>query len=514
MTIQNLGTAGANAQTARQISTGTKNNGDETLHHPHLDEMGGVVKSQNQGEIQAYNNVLELIGNTPLVRMPRLTRGIKATVLAKLEMLNPGGSVKDRIGIRMIEEAERRGLLKKGGTIVEPTSGNTGVGLAIAAAIKGYKVIFVMPDKMSQEKISLLKAYGAEVVITPTSVPRESPESYYSVSERLAKEIPGGFQPNQYFNQANPRTHYETTGPEIWRQTAGKIDYFVAGVGTGGTISGTAKYLKEQNPDVRIVGVDPEGSLYTGDKVRPYKIEGIGEDFIPGTVDLSLIDEWVTVSDRDAFLTARRTVREEGILVGGSCGAALWGALEVAKRLDEDKLVVVLLPDSGRSYLSKIYNDAWMRDQGFTERFPTHPRVQDLLHTHNHEGQAASPFITVRTSQMVSEAIGTLHEHGISQMPVVAGDSNIAKLQIVGSLQERTLLEKIFKNPEIVTATVEQVMDSPLPTISSDEEVEDIFPLFGPTVSAMVVEREGLPVGILSRTDLLEFVARERGRKH
>ena len=465
------------------------------------------------GEVQAYDNILQLIGNTPLVKMPRLTRGLKPTVLAKLEMLNPGGSVKDRIGIRMIEAAERQGLLKKGGTIVEPTSGNTGVGLAIAASIKGYKAIFVMPDKMSQEKISLLKAYGAEVVITPTAVPRESPESYYSVADRLAHEIPGGFQPNQYFNPANPQTHYETTGPEIWEQTGGKIDYFVAGVGTGGTISGTAKYLKERNPKIRIVGVDPEGSLYTGDKVRPYKIEGVGEDFIPGTVDLSLIDEWVTVSDRDAFLMSRRAVREEGWLIGGSCGMALVGALESAKRLDGDKLVVVLLPDSGRNYLSKIYNDAWMRDQGFTERFPTHPLITDLLHTrptgHNHNHPT---FITVRSDQPVSEAIAQLHDHSISQMPVVAPSSDGQPLQIVGSIQERTLLEKIFKNPEIVNAPVEQVMDAPLPTVPADEEVENIFPLFSSVAPALVVEEDGQPVGIVSRADLLEFVALQRQR--
>ena len=456
------------------------------------------------GEIQAYDNIVQLIGQTPLVRMPRLARGLKPMVLAKLEMLNPGGSVKDRIGIRMIEEAERKGLLKKGGTIVEPTSGNTGVGLAIAAAIKGYKAIFVMPDKMSQEKIALLKAYGAEVVITPTAVPRESPESYYSVADRLAKEVPGGFQPNQYFNQANPQTHYETTGPEIWEQTAGKIDYFVAGVGTGGTISGTARYLKERNPKIRIVGVDPEGSLYTGDKVRPYKIEGVGEDFIPGTVDLGLIDEWVTVSDRDAFLMARRAVREEGWLVGGSCGMALVGAFETAKRLEADKVVVVLLPDSGRNYLSKIYNDAWMRDQGFTERFPTHPHVHDLLHSHTGDD---NHFITVRSDQPVSEAIAQLHDHSISQMPVVGSDG---KGQIVGSIQERTLLDKIFRNPEIVGAAVEQVMDAPLPTVASDEEIENIFPLFSSNAPALVIEENGQPIGILSRADLLEFIALQR----
>lgn len=461
------------------------------------------------GEVQAYDNLLQLMGETPLVRLNKVTRGLKPTVLAKLEMLNPGGSVKDRIGIRMIEAAERMGVLKKGGTIIEPTSGNTGVGLAIAAAIKGYKCVFVMADKQSQEKISLLKAYGAEVVICPTNVPRESPESYYSVSDRLTREIPGGFQPNQYFNLANPRTHYETTGPEIWEQTAGKIDYFVAGVGTGGTISGVAKYLKEQNPKIRIVGVDPEGSLYTQDKARPYKVEGIGEDFIPGTVDLSLIDEWVTVSDRDSFLAARRCVREEGILVGGSCGTALYGALEVAKKLDENKLIVVLLPDSGRSYLSKIYNDAWMRDQGFVERFPTHPLVSDLLHLRDHEQDHHHPtFIAIKSRQIVSEAISELHEHGISQMPIVdeAG-------AIIGSLQERTLLDKIFRNPEIVTSAVEQVMDAPLPTVSLDEEVENIFALFSSTTPALVVEDEGKPVGIISRTDLLEFVTKQRQRQ-
>ncbi|WJW65611.1 cystathionine beta-synthase [Candidatus Chlorohelix allophototropha] len=461
------------------------------------------------GEIQAYDNVLQLIGNTPLVRLPKLTRGLKPTVLAKLEMLNPGGSVKDRIGIRMIEEAEKRGLLRKGGTIIEPTSGNTGVGLAIAAAIKGYKAIFIMPDKMSQEKISLLKAYGAEVVITPTSVARESPESYYSVADRLAREIPGGFQPNQYFNPMNPQTHYETTGPELWQQTAGKIDYFVAGVGTGGTISGVAKYLKEQNPAIRIVGVDPEGSLYTQSVARPYKIEGIGEDFIPGTVDLNLIDEWVTVSDRDAFLMARKAVREEGILVGGSCGAALVGALEVAKNLDESKVVVVLLPDSGRSYLSKIYNDAWMHDQGFTERFPSHPRVFDLIHSHK-PGQNEPPFFTVRADETVAEAISLLHQHGISQLPVTGELSLTGKHVIVGSLQERTLLEKIFKNPEIVIQTVEQIMDTPLPTVDESEEIEAIISLFTPSTPALVIEHEGEPVGIISRSDLLEFIAQQR----
>jgi cystathionine beta-synthase len=366
-----------------------------------------------------------------------------------------------------------------------------------------------MADKQSQEKINLLKAYGAEVVICPTNVPRESPESYYSVSDRLTREIPGAFQPNQYFNMANPQVHYETTGPEIWEQTAGKIDYFVAGVGTGGTISGVGKFLKEVNPKVRIVGVDPEGSLYTQDKARPYKVEGIGEDFIPGTVDLSLIDEWVTVSDRDSFLTARRLVRDEGILTGGSCGTALYGALEVAKKLDENKLIVVLLPDSGRNYLSKIYNDAWMRDQGFVERFPSNPRVIDLVNSRNTDGHGHPTFIAMKLSQPVNDAIAQLQEYGISQMPVVADDG----ATIVGSLQERTLLDKIFRNPETVNAKVESVMDAPLPSVSVDEQVENIFALFSNTTPALVVEDDGKPVGVISRTDLLEFVTRQRQKQ-
>src|SRR5579884_2897798 len=320
--------------------------------------------------MEVRESLLDLIGNTPLVRLQRVSRGLKPTTLVKLESLNPGGSVKDRIGIRMIDDAERRGLLRPGGTIIEPTSGNTGVGLAIAAAIKGYRTIFVMPDKMSAEKISLLKAYGAEVVITPTAVPPESPESHYRVADRLARETPGGFQPNQYYNQANPETHYHTTGPEIWRQTEGKINAFVAGVGTGGTISGTGRYLKERNPDIMVVGADPEGSILSGGELRPYKVEGIGEDFWPGTFDPGVVDRWVRVSDRDSFRTARRMTREEGVLVGGSTGTALWAALEVAQELDEDAVMVVILPDTGRNYLSKVYSDQWMQDNGYLERMP------------------------------------------------------------------------------------------------------------------------------------------------
>lgn len=353
----------------RTISTPAALRARQERHNSDLQDVFDSSDRQGRRSIEAVDSVLELIGETPLLRLNhRLARGLKPAVYAKLEYLNPGGSVKDRIGLRMVEAAEQAGRLKKGGTIVEPTSGNTGVGLAMVAALKGYRTIFVMPDKMSAEKIALLKAYGAEVIVTPTNVARESPDSYYSVADRLAREIPGAFQPNQYFNPNNPASHYETTGPEIWRQTAGQIDYFVAGVGTGGTITGVARYLKEQNPNVCIVGVDAEGSLYTGKEVRPYKVEGVGEDFIPGTVDLSLIDEWETIGDREAFLMCRRMAREEGILVGGSSGLALAGALRLARRVRKGRNIVALLPDSGRSYLSKIYNDDWMRDQGFIDR--------------------------------------------------------------------------------------------------------------------------------------------------
>ena len=464
--------------------------------------------------MEVYNNVLELIGNTPIVRLSSLNRGLKPTLLAKLEMFNPGNSVKDRIGIRMIRAAESEGLLQRGGTIVEPTSGNTGTGLAIAAAILGYKCVFVMPDKVSQEKISLLKAYGAEVVTTPTAVARESAESYYSVADRLTRDIPGAFQPNQYFNQANPQTHYETTGPEIWRQLAGKIDVFVAGVGTGGTISGTARYLKEQNPNIWIVGADPEGSLYTGDVARPYKVEGIGEDFMPGTMDMSMVDEWVTVGDRDSFETARRITREEGILVGGSCGTAMWAAIRVARRLDSDKTVLVLLPDTGRGYLSKVYNDAWLRENGFLDRLPIEARVRELVNRHSRE---IPMLVTVSANKTVREAIDLLQQYNISQLPVTrpGADSTIEVPfddvhSMVGSIQERNLLERVFRDPGIIDSKVEDVMDQPFPLMDVAEPVEHVVPSLLANNSAVLVEEAGKPVGLITRSDLLEFVAHGR----
>jgi cystathionine beta-synthase len=365
--------------------------------------------------MRVLETFLDAMGDTPLVRLTKVTRGVRPSVLAKLEMLNPGGSVKDRIGIRMIEAAEREGLLKPGGTIVEPTSGNTGHGLAIAAAIRGYKCIFVMPDKMSQEKVALLRAYGAEVIITPTAVAPESPESYYRVADRLTEEIPGAFQPNQYFNPENPKTHYETTGPEIWTQTDGSVDVFVAGVGTGGTITGVGRYLKERNPEVVVVGADPEGSLYSGDRPRPYLTEGIGEDFWPDSFDPTVVDRYVRVSDRDAFRMARAVTRQEGILVGGSCGSAVHAALEVARELDETKTVVVLLPDTGRNYLTKLYSDSWMLQYGLLDR-PDVVRVEEVLAA---KGHSLPSLVTVRAHDKVRQAIDLLQEHSISQAPVV-----------------------------------------------------------------------------------------------
>jgi cystathionine beta-synthase len=467
--------------------------------------------------MEVYDNVLSLVGNTPIVRLPKINRGYKPALLAKLEMFNPGNSVKDRIGIRMIEAAEEKGLLKKGGTIVEPTSGNTGTGLAIAAAIMGYKCVFVMPDKVSGEKVSLLKAYGAEVVTTPTAVPRESPESYYSVADRLTREIPGAFQPNQYFNPANPRTHYETTGPEIWRQLDGKIDALVCGVGTGGTISGIGKYLKEQNPNVLIVGADPEGSLYTQERARPYKVEGIGEDFMPGTMDMGIVDEWVTVSDHDSFEIARRITREEGILVGGSTGTAMWAAMQVAERMGEGQNILTIFPDTGRGYLSKLYNDAWMRDNGFLDRLPTQARVRDLVAKPERE---LPTLVTVPADKTVREAIDLLQQYNISQLPVTragVGNGNGAGRftdvhEMIGSIQERNLLERVFRNPELVDARVEAAMDPPFPLVDVAEEVERVVPALLANNSAVLVEEGGQPVGLITRSDLLEFVAHGRGR--
>src|SRR5438477_6972185 len=389
--------------------------------------------------MQVLDSFLDAMGDTPLVRLRAVTRGLRPTVVAKLEMLNPGGSVKDRIGIRMIEAAEREGKLRPGGTIVEPTSGNTGHGLAIAAAVKGYDCIFVMPDKMSQEKIALLRAYGSEVVICPTAVARESPQSYYSVADRLAREIPGAFQPNQYFNPANPAAHVATTGPEIWRQTAGQITHFVAGMGTGGTITGVGRVLKQHNRAVQIVGADPVGSIYSaGANFTPkiYKVEGIGEDFMPSTMDLSLVDRIEVVDDKESFLMTRRLTREEGILAGGSAGSAVVAALRVATEIDDPQaLVVVLLPDTGRNYLSKIFDEEWMRSNGFLEQFATHS-VGEVVGQRAVESRLP-PFVGVQARDTVRAAIDAMQHYGISQLPVLEGAGDGADTRMVGSIQER-----------------------------------------------------------------------------
>jgi cystathionine beta-synthase len=454
--------------------------------------------------MQVFDTFLDAMGNTPLVRLHAITRGLRPTIVAKLEMLNPGGSVKDRIGIRMIEDAERRGLLRPGGTIVEPTSGNTGHGLAIAAAIKGYQCIFVMPDKMSQEKIALLRAYGAEVVICPTAVPRESPESYYSVANRLATEIAGAYQPNQYFNQVNPQTHEETTGPEIWEQTAGELDVFVAGVGTGGTITGVARYLKRMKPEITIVGADTEGSVYTGDEPRPYLTEGIGEDFWPETFDPSVVDRWVRVPDREAFLTAREVTRREGILVGGSGGSAVAAALTVARDYDEGTTILVLLPDTGRQYLSKLFSDSWMRQYGFLEG-PEIVRVDQVL---NAKGAELPSLITVMAHDKVRQAVDLLQKHGISQAPVVREESaDVA--QIVGSIRDRELLERVFRDPDALQADVASVMAPPIPVVEWDAAVDDAFEELE-RAPAVLVAKAGQVLGVLTRSDLLDFLAHRR----
>jgi cystathionine beta-synthase len=458
-----------------------------------------------------FPTILELVGGTPIVRLDKLSPRSGAQILAKLEYLNPGGSVKDRIGPPMIEAAERDGKLKPGGTIVEPTSGNTGVGLAIAAAVKGYRCIFVMPDKMSQEKISLLRAYGAEVVITPTAVDHDSPESYYSVSSRLAEEIPGGFKPDQYSNMHNPQAHYEITGPEILEQTGGEIDALIISVGTGGTISGVGRYFKEHAPNVLIVGADPEGSVYTASDeagVHPYLVEGIGKDTWPKTMDPDVVDEWIRVSDRESFLWARRLAREEGILAGGSAGTTLYAANVLAQRLGPGKRVLMLVPDSGRSYLSKIYDDNWMLEHGFVERHAPSPSVEEVLRA-KHGGDVPA-LITISAHQKVGEGIDVMQQYGISQVPVVRDGSCESLADVIGSLQDRALLERVFTNPDVLHADVASAMQPPLAAVESAMTVDDVFSTLSGGTNAVVVARDGRPVGVLTRSDLLEFLARHR----
>jgi len=453
--------------------------------------------------------VLDLIGRTPVVRLQTIGRELGPQLLVKLEYLNPGGSNKDRIGVAMIEAAERGGKLRPGGTIVEPTSGNTGVGLALAAAIKGYSMIFVVPDKVAPEKIALLRAFGADVVICPTAVPPESPESYYMVSDRLAEEIPGAYKPNQYANPANPDAHYRTTGPEIWEQTGGELDAVVVSVGTGGSITGIGRYLKERDPDLLVVGADPEGSLISGGPQHPYLVEGIGKETIPATLDGSVVDEYVRVGDRDSFLMTRRLAREEGLLVGGSSGTTVHAMLVVAERYGPEATLLATLPDGGRGYLSKIYDDNWMLEHGLLERRAPLPTIDEVLRAKAQDGGPPA-LVVCEAHQRLGEAIELMQRYGISQLPVVRTAPAESVTDVIGSLRERTLLERIFRDPDALGEDVAHVMEPPLPAVDVSDPVEEVYADVTGRGAAVVVARAGRPVAVLSRSDLLEYLAHRR----
>jgi cystathionine beta-synthase len=441
-----------------------------------------------------YDSILQAIGRTPLVRLHRLGIGISSPIFAKVEPLNPGGSVKDRVGLLMIEEAEKAGLLKPGGTIVEATAGNTGVGLALVAAVKGYRLIVVLPDKMSADKVALLRAYGAEVVITATNVAPDSPESYNGVADRLAREIPGAFRPDQFANPNNPLAHYRTTGPEIWEDSKGRIGVFVASMGTGGTISGTARFLKEKNPAITIVGADPEGSILSGDSPRSYKVEGIGEDFIPKTFNRQIVDEMVRIGDKESFNTARRLAREEGILAGGSSGTAVAAALKYAQRLTEPREIVVLLPDTGRNYISKIYSDEWMQQNGFWQEHVARPiSLSEVL-----AQKTGSPsLISVQPQDKLRLAVELFHRHGISQLPVIEGE------HIVGSLNEASIMKALHDGVDLNNQQIGVVMGKPLPVLDEQTGLPEAYRLLLGGSPALIVTRHAVPLGLISRLDLI-----------
>lgn len=457
--------------------------------------------------IHYFDNILLAIGRTPLVKLNRVTRGVRGLILAKVESFNPGGSVKDRIGSLIVEAAEREGRLKPGGTIVESTSGNTGMGLALVAAVKGYKTVFTLPDKMSMEKIRLLRAFGAEVIVTPTAVPHDSPESYTEVAKRIVRETPNAILADQYENPMNPESHYRTTGPEIWEQTGGKITFFVCGIGTGGTITGAGKYLKERNPAVRVIGVDPKGSVLReyfykksyNPTLKTYKVEGIGQDYVPGVLDFQYIDDVVEADDQESFLMARRLTREEGLLVGGSCGTAVAGLMKIADRLTDDDVVVVLLPDSGERYLSKIYNDDWMREHGFL--VPERITVRFLLGSRGgrpRELVAAEPETTIRS------ALAMFRRNDVSQIPVLRDGRS------VGSLLDHDLMAAVLEKPSLIDSPVTKVMGPSFPAAGMDTQIDDVIQLMtSKRNSAVLIEDDDTITGILTRYDVIEFLGKE-----